>query len=353
MNVYKIKSYWKRIFYILFCFKKKVYVVCHPTHPNLGDQAQLMCTDKWLKDNYPAYKIIHLGILGSTLNFGPLKYQLINSLSAIFTLTVMKIKQRRDDLFIGHSGYFFIDHHAGYKAFIDMMHFFPDNRMIILPQTINFYNPVVIQHVRQEFAKAHNVTLLCRDEVSLSKAKELFPTVPLLLYPDIVTALIGTRHYANKREGILFCIRNDIEAFYKRDDIDLLMKRFGNIRKEKIDTTLHGFTAEYMDKHREQLINDMIYKISTYKAVITDRYHGAIFSAIASTPVVVISSADHKLSSSVRWFPKELFDGYIYYAQNLDEAYTLSQQILKRDGDKYNNPPYFKKNYWDKLKEIL
>ena len=354
-RLYKSQLYWKRIFSILFSFRKKVYVVSHPLplHPNLGDQAQLMCTDKWLNENYSDYKVIHLGILGSTLNFDPLLHTLLNAMSAMLTITVMKLKARHDDIFIGHSGYFFIDHHTGYKAFMDMMHYFPHNKMIILPQTINFHTPMVKQHVSREFAKAKNVILLCRDRVSYDIAKEMFPTTSLLLYPDIVTSLIGTRHYNNKRNGVLFCMRNDIEAFYKPEQIEVLMSQFGNIREDIVDTTLKGISNKQMAKRRDQLINEMIEKISTYRCVITDRYHGTIFSAIASTPVIVISSADHKLSSGVNWFPNDVYDGYIYYAKDLSEAYTLAQQILNRTDYEYNNPPYFKNNYWDVLPQRL
>lgn len=353
MNKYKFITYWKRIFSILFCFKKKAYIVCHPTHPNLGDQAQLMCTDKWLSENYPEYKIIHLGFFIPTLSFGSLKWYAINSLSALITLFVMRIKLRKEDFFIGHSGYFFIDHHNGYKSFLDILHSFPKNKMVILPQTVNFYTPYIKDYVKHQINKSKNVTLLCRDEVSYGIAKDMFPITSLLLYPDIVTSLIGTRHYDNKREGVLFCMRDDIEALYKPDEIDTLMALYKNMRTEKIDTTLKGITTQYMDSHREQLINDMIEKISTYQVVITDRYHGTIFSMIASTPVIVISSADHKLSSGVKWFPQEYFKGYIYYAKNLDEAYELSQQILARTEKHRCNPPYFRNEYWDKLAERI
>lgn len=348
MDTYKFRCYWKRIFSILFCTKKKVYIIAHPTHPNLGDQAQLMCTEKWLKENWPDRRVIRLGITCATLNFGSPLGQIRAGLSTVITVLAMKLRHRKDDLFIGHSGYFFIDHHTGYKAFMDMMHYFPENKMLILPQTVNFYTPVVKRHVSREFAKSHKVTLLCRDEVSYGYAKELFPTTPSFLYPDIVTTLIGTRHYGKKREGVLFCMRDDIEALYKPSDIDALMARYGNTRTEKIDTTLKGVTTKDMDAHREQYINGMIEKIASYQAVITDRYHGTIFSAIASTPVIVISSADHKLSSGVKWFPQEQFSGYIYYAKTLDEAYALSRQVLARKEHR-DNPPYFKEEYWDKL----
>ena len=76
-------------------------------------------------------------------------------------------------------------------------------------------------------------------------------------------------------------------------------------------------------------------------------------AAIASTPVVVINSADHKLSSGVSWFPKEVFGDYVQFANTLDEAYALAASLLERTDLEYNNPPYFKQKYWDRLKDEL
>ena len=350
--IYRIFKYWKLIFSIIFSKKRKCFVLCHPVHANLGDQAQLMCTDRWIKDNFPNCKIVHLGTFILTINFPPYSKLFISTCSTLITLFVLKIVVRKTDLFIGHSGYFMIDHHNGWKMFTDIMYYFPNNKMIIFPQTINFYNPLIKKLVADKWNRHKNLTLLCRDEVSYKNACEMFPSIQLLLYPDIVTSLIGTRIYKKNREGILFCMRNDIESFYKVDDIDVLMNRFGQIRKERVDTTL-SISQKEMDVRREQLINNMIEKISTYKVVITDRYHGTIFSVIASTPVIVLSSADHKLSSGVKWFPKEIFNEYISYAQDLDEAYELAVNILNRDNLTYNNPPYFKEKYWDVLKSLL
>lgn len=352
-RVYNFFQYWNRIFSILFCFQNKMYIVCHPIHSNLGDQAQLMCTDRWIRDNYPQYKIIHLGTFTPTLTYGSLKWLLVNCISSLMTLSVMKLKSRPNDIFIGHSGYFFVDHHSGYKAFMDIIKYFPKHKMIIFPQTVNFYTPYIKSYVSNFFANAKNVTLLCRDEVSYNISKKIFPLTKLILYPDIVTSLIGSHSYSGKREGILFCMRDDIEAFYKLEEIDSLIRRFGNVRKEKIDTTLRGISRKEMDEMRELIINQTIEKFASYKVVITDRYHGTIFSAIASTPVVVIASGDHKLSSGVKWFPNDVYADAVQYAEDLDDAYNKATKLLEQDDRLYNNPAYFKDKYWSKLKDIL
>lgn len=87
---------------------------------------------------------------------------------------------------------------------------------------------------------------------------------------------------------------------------------------------------------------------SRYKMVITDRYHGTIFSMIAATPVIVISSSDHKLSSGVKWFP-DSFSDYIYYEQNIDNVINIADKIYNTKYD-YKLPQYFNTEYYDKLK---
>ena len=111
---YVSRCYWKRIFSILFSARNKVYVLCHPIHSNLGDQAQLMCTDKWIKENYPSYQIIHLGYLKPTLNLSNNARSLLTEFSYRLTLVVLKLKMKRNDILLGHSGYFLVDVHNGW-----------------------------------------------------------------------------------------------------------------------------------------------------------------------------------------------------------------------------------------------
>ena len=287
--LYRFCTYWKMIFNILFSSGHKVFLMHQASNPNLGDQAQRMCTLNWIKTNYPNSKCIEIGTFGPTFYYRYSKGTIFEIIACYIKLLCLKIRVRNTDLFLGHSGYFMVDHHTGWKMFTNMMHYFPKNKMVILPQTVNFYTPCVKKHVAECFSKNKNVLLLCRDKVSFEISQKLFPTTDLLLFPDIVTSLIGTKKYESRREGILFCMRDDVEAFYSPKQIDELMARFGKIRMEKIDTTLHGVSVKYVNENRNKLIWNTIDKFATYKVVITDRYHGTIFSAIASTPVIVIN----------------------------------------------------------------
>lgn len=336
---------------IINIFRRKVILIGYPTHSNLGDQAQLMCTYKWIKENYPDSKVISIPC--HTYFEGITPYSIISLWSIAFALIfgILKLTVHKNDIFIGHSGYYLVDHHGGWYKFVRVAKAFPKNPFIIFPQTFNMYNPFFTKTLANVLDRHDNLTLLCRDEVSYKKAKTLFKHINLLLYPDIVTSLIGTKQYNFNREGVLFCMRNDIEALYSKNAIFQFREKF-KIKTDLTDTTIL-VPIKKMAKQREKFVYQKIETFAHYKLIITDRYHGTIFSQIAATPVIVISSADHKLSSGVKWFPQEKFEGRIYYAQNLDEAYALAQKILDDNSIVYKNPTYFKEVYWDKLADYI
>lgn len=62
-----------------------------------------------------------------------------------------------------------------------------------------------------------------------------------------------------------------------------------------------------------------------------------------------LNSSDHKLSSGVNWFSKDVFHNRVQYATDLDDAYKKAEIILKDNVCDYINPTYFKDNYWDML----
>ena len=99
------------------------------------------------------------------------------------------------------------------------------------------------------------------------------------------------------------------------------------------------------------ILNEQLVYYSKFQLIITDRYHGTIFSLIAGTPVIVLKTTDHKLSSGVKWFPQD-FKDYIEFVENIDSVYDTAQEILSKKLT-HQLPPYFKQNYYDKLKKIL
>lgn len=314
--------------------KKRIYFFCTPTHSNLGDQAQFFCWLRLLKEWHPDYEIICV----------PTVYRAFDTIRSIHS------NLQKDDLVYIHSGYLIFDPHPELPFILDVVRGFYDRRIVILPQTVNLVEEWYKHIVGQIFNDHPNLILYCRDEVSLEKAKSLFPKVENKLMPDVVTSLIGNEAFTypnTKRDGVMLCVRNDDEKFYSDVQIDNLRKRFKNVKTDICDTTINASIWDW-NNNRENLIRKILSRFVKYQVIITDRYHGTIFSQIVNTPVIVISSTDHKLSSGVKWFPKEQFSHNITFAKDLDVAYQQAMEILSRNGKEFINPTWFKDNYYSK-----
>ena len=313
-----------------------IFLFGTPAHSNMGDQAQTYCILEWLKENYGNYKVILF-----TLN---------NASDPIIRFIRKRIKP--NDMLVCHSGYHLTDLYHEKDVYFQVIALFPEYRILMFPQTIHFVKDKEDeQRVTQIFNQHKNIVLMCRDETSYVKAQTLFKSCHLLLYPDIVTSLIGRYHYDNIRDGVLFCMRNDKEAFYKPEQIQQLRQSLAGLKTDITDTTI-TLSWRRISRNRKIILENMFCRFSKYKLVITDRYHGTIFSLIAGTPVIVLTSTDHKLSSGVKWFPKE-FEKYVYFASDLEQAYTIAMRLVNDTGLEYCLPSYFLENYYLVLKSRL
>ena len=112
-------------------------------------------------------------------------------------------------------------------------------------------------------------------------------------------------------------MRNDKEAFHQPEAIEQLRRKLEEfITTEQTDTTV-DIPPDEVIADRKRILHSTFDYFSRFQAVVTDRYHGTIFSLIGNTPVVVLNSNDHKLASGVKWFP-ESFSGHVYFAETLD-----------------------------------
>ena len=179
----------------------------------------------------------------------------------------------------------------------------------------------------------------------------MFPDVPVKVFPDIVTTLIGTYHFNHDRNGICLCIRNDGEKYYSDDEINALKNSLEKKASVSVtDTTIKENYIEIRNK-LNSFIEKEIERYSNYKVVITDRYHGTIFSLAAGTPVIVIKTTDHKVVTGADWF-KGVYDDYVFVANDLTDAKDLALKILQEERTNTLSP-YFQENYYSKLKTFF
>lgn len=322
--------------------KSKVYIFGAPFHSNLGDQAQTYCMEEWYRKKLPNHNVLSIDTV---------------SAQKMDNYIIRKIRDtiRSGDKIVLHSGYHTTDiWEMENNLNIRIIETFPDFPIMVFPQTINFKDKNKLKDTASVYREHGDVTLMCRDEESYQTAKENFKGVNILLMPDIVTTLIGDDSFVSpasdkKREGISMCFRNDKESKYGAEVGSMIESIRGlTDRIDKTDTTIDTDWG-YIAANRSKVLKKFMKGLGGYKLVITDRYHGTIFSAITGTPVIVLGSTDHKLSSGVKWFSDKFFSDAVFYAGSPAEAVELAHKIYGKYDYGKSIPEVFNIKYWDKL----
>lgn len=316
-----------RIFYLGVCRES-----------NLGDMAQYLCIQRWIKDNYPEYGVFEAS--SGLAEYG----QFIKLLSS-------NIKE--GDRIVFQSGYGVQDLGGNmnrmHRAIFNAM---PDAKYLMFPNTIFFKSEENKRITSETYNSASKMLFLARDEVSYEMAKNMFPSIRVMLFPDIVTTLIGNLNFNENRNGIIICRRNDLEQFYSDEQWDSLSKEL-NEKGYNTDITDTTIPVKYQQilKNKEGYIFDKIGEFARHDVVVTDRFHGMIFSLTAGTPVIITKTTDHKVVSGMNWF-KKIYPDYIYYADDLEDVKRIVLNIREK---KLNHSmiSFFKEEYYDKLKSIF
>lgn len=327
---------------MLNCVKKDephIFYIGIPAHANLGDLAQGVCIRKWLKKHYSQYKVIEIETNA-----------LVNTRFSL--LIQLKRVVQKNDIIVFQSGYTTTD----LGGYADEMHravmeILPKTRMLMMPQTIYFLNKENERRTSLCYNKMEKMLFLARDSVSYQMALSMFPDIPVLAYPDIVTTMIGNFHFDYDRNGILFCCRNDSEKYYSDDELDVLIMKCRSFAKvDKTDTTKIGDVQEIVNNAEKHIMTE-VNQYAHYKVIITDRYHGTILSLVAGTPVIIIKTTDHKVITGAQWFAG-VYDDYVFLADSLVQAYDMAKKLYSRNLT-YKLLPYFEREYYDKLPSIF
>lgn len=205
----------------------RVWYLCVPVHNNLGDYAQYVCISKWIKEAFPNYNEIEIPTIPLCYDYSGLEKE-------------MKKKIKNDDVIIFQSGYTSSDLHPDEAVHRKIAKTFLKNKIVFFPQTVKYTSEKEIKKTAKLYNDHGRILFMTRDQQSFDEAKKYFTQIKVMLYPDIVTSLIGSFHKESldKREGIVFCIRSDSEKLYT----DSLIKReFEYLQSKKLtwlDTTL-------------------------------------------------------------------------------------------------------------------
>lgn len=257
-----------------------------PRLSNLGDHAQVVAIYGWLSRSFPHHNVIEL-----------------NKDEVIHTISSLERFIRKDDCIILHSGGNLGDRgiwsETGRRL---MIQHFPENRILSMPQTINFsVTPRGIEELEKSkriYNHHKNLVVVARDNRSYELAQAYFPSCTVDRAPDFVLSYDYTPGGAALNGKVLFCLREDDESAMSRQQREELLA-ICTIPFDLFDTTIPSRIAK---GRRKENLDKVLELFSQYDCVVTDRFHGLIFSVLCKKPTVVLPTVDHKLTSAFDWF---------------------------------------------------
>lgn len=288
-----------------------VYLLDTPAHDNLGDHAIAYAQRRFIEKALPDALILELPI------------ELVD-----MHLSFIRKHIRPGDLLCmvggGNFGDAYLMHEYSKRKVCRM---FPDNRVIIFPQTIN-YSDTTQGHrelaLTQESLQPHRkLTITARDSLSHRRAKQWFPEAECILTPDIVLSLPPIRMEV-PRKGILCCLRRDSERSGAVWAADVLTRLAAEGYPFTLSDTAGEHRVSLADRPME--LERKWREFCGAELVVTDRLHGMIFACITSTPCIVLDNYNHKIRDFYRSWLSDV--PYIRFAERSEDILPLTRELL-------------------------
>lgn len=293
--------------------KNDVLYFDYPLHLNVGDLLIYAGTEQFFKD----YQI---------------NIRLRRCLQA-FDLAEAKKFVNKNTTILCHGGGNFGDLYPSIqKMREDIVREFPNNRVILLPQTAHFSNDEAMKKSAAIFAKHPDLHLFSRDTKTFELMKMHFSD-KVKLSPDMAHQLYGTlpqKDLSQVNGQTLYFLRKDIEKSHIESEIQAILPNLDNVKDwedillpsdmkfelwcSRISKLANRFHLAFL----KNKINDLWYQHSmqviqrcqtiflSYDRVVTSRLHGHIFSCLLGLPNEVCDNSYGKNTGYYNQWTKEI-----------------------------------------------
>ena len=201
---------------------------------------------------------------------------------------------------------------------------FPDNPIVILPQTVFYEQDTSFSEEGAEIYRSHQKLLFClRDKESYDYviSHGFIKKERAFLMPDIALFYKGyMRAKGCRAETINICLRSDREkvlSMQQENSICSIARSFADIKKI---TTISNEKIVRTDQ-RKAAVFSKLDEVSNGRLLITDRLHAMIFAAITGTPCLAFDNLTHKVNGVYEWIK------HLDYIQLAGEEENLRDQI--------------------------
>lgn len=301
-----------------------IYFVPSSDYGNLGDHKIMMEIRHYFRDYFPDLEVQEI----SCRHYSEKRQELL-------------CQVQNGDILVAPGGGSIGDVYLPFweKYVRDMIQCFPNNQVIIFPQSL-FYSKTELGETERKNTAAifdghPNLTLALRDQNAYQEAQQMFQRTRLMLVPDIVLFSDPYLAQTPRDEMGLLMIRSDGETSHPLDwnkELAMICEKFAE--KLVFTDTQKNYFIEI--ENREAEVHAMLEQIASSKFLVTDRLHGMIFAAITSTPCVAFDNIYGKVSAQYQWI-KDL--PYIEVVEQPEQLSAKLNQVLSADTPAYTRKP--------------
>lgn len=196
---------------------------------------------------------------------------------------------------------------------------FPTHTIIVFPQTMYFtedkHGIKELKKSKKVYNRCKKLTLLARDGISYEKMKQEY-SVTVRKMVDVVTYLDKSNLVSSNRDGVILCLRSDMESGLSAEE----KKELQQLCQKHYNKMLVTDTVTKVDISEEDRVAVLEKKWRLFgnaELVITDRLHGMIFSLITGTPCIVLGNNHHKVRETYKTLEK---CAYLWYAESVEQV---------------------------------
>jgi len=199
---------------------------------------------------------------------------------------------------------------------------FRDRPVIQLPQSIHFRSEEALARARRAFGAHPDLTLLCRDDRSVERARRHFERARVERCPDLALCLRPSALEAHRAPrpstDILWLVRSDHESAWPngpfppdaRDWLDEPRSPAGIAVARLATRVRRAGPGVWRTLHRRALARTAAERVargirllSSARIVVTDRLHAHVLCALLGVPHVILADAFGKIDAHLATWP--------------------------------------------------
>lgn len=314
---------------------KKILFLLTPEYGNLGDHLIAVAANGFFAKFLPDYTICEIPLDDLTYKSG----KILSKFSKNFDYVVIT------------GGGFLGSLYLRVEIFFRMvLQSFAENKVIVLPQTIYFADNETGHKEQIESKKAYqahkDLKFFIRDSsFSFVKNEMLADWQTIKNVPDIAL-FENFSGEETKRNGVLFCFRNDKEKIIEDSSLELLKE---TVEKLGLKINYTDTVVDYLIPvaKRGEEVAKKAFEFKSSSLAVTDRLHGMIFATITGTPCVALNNSTGKIKGVYDLWFKEI--PYIKFVEKVSEITPELIEGMKNLPPQKYNPDMFE-TYWNEIR---